>query len=238
MHRIIATIPTYNESENITDLINDLLDLKLPGLEVLVIDDDSPDGTSNLVDSCARKREGVHLLTRKTERGRGSAGIAGFKKALEMGADFVVEMDADYSHHPRFLPGLVDVLVKGEADIAIGSRFVPGGEDMHRPFVRQLISELARRYIRVVLGLNHIEDVTSGYRGFSAAVLRAVELDTLRSTGPSIVSELLFRSHRKGFKVAERPIEFRDRERGESTLTLGILVENLMFMPRLRLRGW
>ena len=237
MSRTIVTVPTYNERENIGLLLDALLDLGLPGLEVLVIDDSSPDGTAEVVRSVAARRPGVHLMVRAGQRGRGTAGIAGFQKALEMGADFVFEMDADFSHDPKYLPGLLAVLEKGEAQVAVGSRYIPGGKDAGRPLARRVISEVARRYTRGILGLS-VEDVTSGYRGFARDVLAAVELSTFTSTGPSIVQELMFRAHVKGFRMKELPIEFVDRTRGQSTLTLRILVQSLLFVPRLRLRGW
>jgi dolichol-phosphate mannosyltransferase len=237
MSRTIVTIPTYNERENIGPLLDGLLDLGVPGLETLVIDDDSPDGTAGVVREVAARRPGVHLLVRPDDRGRGTAGVAGFRRALEMGADFVIEMDADFSHHPRFLPALLAVLHADEADIAVGSRFVPGARDADRPVHRRLISELARRYIRAVLGLA-IQDVTSGYRAFTARALRECDLATCRARGPSILQETFFRAKVRGLKMLEVPIEFEDRKRGQSTLSLKILVQSLFFVPALRLRGW
>jgi dolichol-phosphate mannosyltransferase len=237
MLRTIVTVPTYNERENIGQLLDALLDLAVPGLEVLVIDDASPDGTADVVTQVAARRPGVHLLLRQGQRGRGTAGIAGFQKALEMGADFVFEMDADFSHQPKYLPQMVDVLTRGEAEMVVGSRFIPGGRDADRPFARRMVSEVARRYTRVLLSLP-VQDVTSGYRGFSRALLSAVELSTFTSTGPSILQELMFRANVKGFRMKEIPIEFVDRTRGQSTLTLKILIQSLIFVPRLRLRGW
>lgn len=237
MSRTFVTVPTYNERDNIGLLLDALLDLGLPGVEVLVIDDASPDGTADVVRAVAARRHGVHLMVRTGQRGRGSAGIAGFKKALELGADFVFEMDADFSHDPRYLPALVAMLERGEAELVVGSRFIPGGQDADRPFVRRMISEIARRYTRTLLSLP-VEDVTSGYRGFSRRLLEAVDFDTFSSTGPSIVQELMFRAHVKGFKMKELPIVFVDRTRGQSTLTFKILVQSLLFVPRLRLRGW
>ena len=237
MSRTIVTVPTYKERDNIGLLLDALLALGLPGVEVLVIDDNSPDGTADVVRSVAARRAGVHLMVRMGQRGRGSAGIAGFKKALELGADFVFEMDADFSHDPKYLPALVGMLERGEAELVVGSRFIPGGQDADRPFVRRMISEVARRYTRTILGLP-VEDVTSGYSGFSRRLLEAVDFDTFSSTGPSIVQELMFRAHVKGFRMKELPIVFVDRPRGESTLTFKILVQSLLFVPRLRLRGW
>lgn len=237
MSRTIVTIPTYNERENIGLLLDAILDLGVPGLECLVIDDSSPDGTAQVVEGVRARRSGVHLMVRTGQRGRGTAGIAGFVKALELGADFVFEMDADFSHAPAYLPPMVDVLAKGEAEMVVGSRFIPGGKDADRPFSRRVISEVARRYTRILLGLP-VEDVTSGYRGFTRGLLEAVELSTFRSTGPSILQELMFRARVKGFRMKELPIEFVDRTRGQSTLTFKILVQSLLFVPRLRLRGW
>lgn len=237
MSRTIVTVPTFNERENIGLLLDALLDLSVPGLEVLVIDDSSPDGTAEVVESVAARRSGVRLLSRAGQRGRGTAGIAGFQKALQIGADFVFEMDADFSHHPRYLPAMLEVLEKKEAQLVVGSRFIPGGMDADRPLARRLISEGARRYTRLILGLP-VEDVTSGYRGFTRDLLAGVELESFRSTGPSIVQELMFRANVKGFRMKEVPIEFVDRTRGQSTLTLSILVQSLMFVPLLKLRGW
>ena len=237
MPRTIVTIPTYNERLNIGLLLDAILDLQIPGLECLVVDDSSPDGTAQVVEEVAARRAGVHLMVRKGQRGRGSAGIAAFQRALEMGADFVFEMDADFSHDPRYLPGMVSVLTGNSADMVVGSRFIPGGKDADRPFSRRMISEVARRYTRILLSLP-VEDVTSGYRGFSRELLTAVELGTFRSTGPSILQELMFRARVKGYRMKEVPIEFVDRTRGQSTLTFKILVQSLLFVPRLRLRGW
>ena len=237
MSRTIITVPTYNESQNIGLLLDALLDLAVPGLEVLVVDDSSPDGTADVVRGVAARRPGVHLMVRTGQRGRGTAGIAAFQRALEMGADFIFEMDADFSHDPKYLPGMVKVLEGKEAELVVGSRFIPGGRDADRPIVRRAISEVARRYTRTLLGLP-VEDVTSGYRGFSRALMEAVELSTFRSTGPSIVQELMFRAQVKGFRMKELPIEFVDRTRGESTLTFKILIQSLLFVPNLRLRGW
>lgn len=238
MSKTIVTVPTYNESLNIVPLIDELLATGVPGLEILVIDDDSPDRTWALVDEAARRDTRVHLLRRLGERGRGTAGVAGFERALELGADHVFEMDADFSHQPRYLPAMAALLTSGSADVVIGSRYVAGGQDFDRGAARQLISTLARRYIQVVLGLTGVEDVTSGYRGFTRAALEAVQVQTLTSRGPSIVSEILFRASRRALRIREIPIEFIDRKRGTSTLTTKILIDNLLFMPKLRRRGW
>lgn len=233
----LVIIPTYNEKENIQDIVSHVLRLS-PVFDVLVVDDNSPDGTAGVVkDLQAQWPTRVHLLERAGKQGLGTAYIAGFKWAIAKRYDFVFEMDADFSHDPRYLPALVAMLERGEAELVVGSRFIPGGQDADRPFVRRMISEIARRYTRTLLSLP-VEDVTSGYRGFSRRLLEAVDFDTFSSTGPSIVQELMFRAHVKGFKMKELPIVFVDRTRGQSTLTFKILVQSLLFVPRLRLRGW
>jgi dolichol-phosphate mannosyltransferase len=237
MARTIVTIPTYNERENIGLLLDALLDLGVPGLEALVVDDNSPDGTAQVVEEVARKRPGVHLFLRTKDKGRGRAGAAAFVRALELGADYMFEMDADFSHQPRYIPQMLEVLQSGKADVVIGSRFCAGGRDADRPLVRRAISELARHYTRTILAIP-IQDVTSGYRGFTAACMRACEPATCVSPGPAIVQELLFRAAVRHQRMHEVPIEFVDRTRGESTLTLKILLQSLVFVPRLRLRGW
>src|SRR3990167_9503485 len=148
-------IPTYNERENIGNLIREILNLKIPDLHV--VDDNSPDGTSEIVKNLSKEHPEVELLLRTTERGRGSAGIAGFKYALEQGADCVVEMDADFSHHPKYIPSFLEAIQ--EADMVIGSRFVGGGKDVNRGIVRRVITSLAGVYVRLLLGLR-IKDVS------------------------------------------------------------------------------
>jgi dolichol-phosphate mannosyltransferase len=236
--KTVVTIPTYNEAANIGLLLDAILDLRIEGLSCLVVDDDSPDGTAKVVEEVAVRRVGaVELLVRKNARGRGTAGIAGFKRALAMGAAVVVEMDADFSHDPRYLPQLLDPLGRDEADLVIGSRFVPGGRDIDRGAHRRLVSWAARHYVRLLLGVK-VEDVTAGYRAFSAALMRELDLDTCRSRGPSLVEELLFRAHKKRARIVEVPIEFKDRTRGASTLTARILAQTLFFVASLRWRGW
>lgn len=238
MAKTIVTVPTYNEGLNIAPLLEELLATGVPGLEVLVIDDDSPDGTWRIVDEMGRRDTRIHLLRRLGERGRGTAGVAGFKRALDLGADHIFEMDADFSHQPRYLGAMASVLMQNEADVVIGSRYVRGGKDFDRGATRRWISTGARNYIRLVLGLTGVEDVTSGFRGFTRRALEAIEVTTLTSQGPSIVSEILFRASRRKLRMREIPIEFIDRRHGSSTLTTRILIDNLLFMPKLRWRGW
>lgn len=229
MPRVVVTLPTFNEAENIADLIAALRAL---GLEVLVADDNSPDGTFKIVAKLAASDPGVHLLHRTEKKGRGYAGAEAFVKALELGAERVVEMDADFSHQPKFIPDLLAALDAG-ADLAIGSRLVRGGKDVGRGKLREWLTRFSAFYARTILGLP-IRDTNSGFRAFTRAALEAVVPAMLVSAGPSIVHEVFGRAHRAGLRIVEVPIEFVDRERGESELTLGRLLSGFVMVWRVR----
>ncbi len=224
--RIYVMIPTYNEKENIENLIRAIRDLKIPGLQLVVVDDDSPDGTGRLLDRISARRPEVHVIHRRQERGRGTAGIAGFKYALAHGADMVIEMDADFSHHPQYLPALI--AAASESDIVVGSRFVPGGRDLDRGWFRHAITLFANFYIRKLLKIRDVHDCTSGYRLFRRRVLQVVNLDNTISLGPSVVQELLYKAVLRGFRVREIPIVFVDRKRGESTFSWRIMIQSFL----------
>jgi dolichol-phosphate mannosyltransferase len=224
--KVVAMIPTYNEAENIRDLITAIL--ALPDefdLQVLVADDNSPDGTAAIVKDMASSDPRVHLLLRLKRRGRGAGGIDGFKAALEMGADLVVEMDGDLSHQPKFIPALV--AAAGDLDLVLGSRFVKGGRDADRSLVRRFITILIRLFIRRQFGVP-VRDVSSGFRCFRREVLAALDLDDLISVGPSVVLETLYKAHLLGFRIGEIPIEFIDRTRGKTKLSALTLFETLL----------
>ena len=227
--KIVATLPTYNEAENIIPLILSLLKVS-KYMEVLVIDDNSPDGTWRLVGELAEKNPRVHLLHRTLERGRGSAGVAGFKKALDLGADYVVEMDADWSHHPRFLRPML--MAARRADVVIGSRLVEGGGETGRHGVRTLITYSANLYIRLMLGLR-VRDCTSGYRVFRRWVLERIDWDRVHSQGPAIVQEVLVAARALGARMVEEPILFEERRAGTSTFNSKIMLAGLMAQLRL-----
>ena len=217
-------IPTYNEAENIGGLIERVLALS-PHWGVLVVDDHSPDRTWALVEEFQNKRSAhVYLLHRYDNRGRGKSGIDGYKKALEMGVPVIGEMDADGSHAPEDLPAMVDRLPG--VDGVIGSRLVPGGREEGRSFSRTLITRLANLYIRLVLAMP-LKDITSGYRIFRRDILEEVPWDHLVSQGPSVLQEILYLVFKKGGKLAEVPITFRDRVLGVSTLNSRILRDSL-----------
>lgn len=232
--KTVVMIPTYNEKENIAPLINDILS-RNDGVEILVVDDHSPDGTWKIVEDIAKRIPRVHLLDRTGQRGRGIAGREGFLHALGMGADNVIEMDADFSHHPRYIGDLLRAA--RDSDVVLGSRFCAGDGDRNRPWLRRKISQLAGAYSRVMLGHN-VKDPTSGYRCFSRRALEGIDIGSTQATDPFIVSEILYRIVRKGFRVKEIPIVFEDRTKGSSKLGTRILLTNLMRIAGLRIKGW
>jgi dolichol-phosphate mannosyltransferase len=226
-------IPTYNEAANIAALVREILALPLPRLSVLVVDDNSPDGTADIVRALAESDSRVELLLRTKRRGRGAAGIDGFKAAMDRGADLVVEMDGDFSHQPRYIPALV--AAAEVAGAAIGSRFVRGGADADRSVVRRAVTWSVRKFIRRRFR-TPVRDVSSGFRCFTRGSLIAVDLDDLISTGPSVVLEILYKLTLRGATFREIPIEFVDRRAGRTKLSVLTLVETLVMalkFPRL-----
>ncbi len=226
---IIAVIPTYNESGNIKEVIKQILALPLD-IEVLVADDNSPDGTHAIVAEIAHSEPRVHLLLRTENRGRGWAGIDGFKKALEMGARTVVEMDGDLSHAPRFIPDFHKRIAA--ADIVIGSRYVAGGKDEARGIHRRVISLFARKYLAFVLGVK-AQDPTSGFRMFTRAALEKI-VPHLCARDPFIVTEVLYYARKHDLRIVEAPIEFMPRGEGESKLQAATLLKYLLRVWKLK----
>lgn len=215
--KTLVMIPTYNEKENIKDLINDILSLN-DDISVVVVDDNSPDGTSQLVESTFGDNPRVELICRKNDKGRGTAGIVGFQHAVKKGADYIIEMDSDYSHHPRYIPELLKEIK--DYDVVIGSRNIKGAREVGRSVFREFITWFANFYIRMIMGIN-VKDCTSGYRCFRRQVLESIGLEKMVSTGPSIVEEVLYACHKKKYRIKEIPIVFEDRTRGDSTKNLG-----------------
>lgn len=230
----LVILPTYNEAANIRPLIKAIQGF-LPGVQVLVVDDDSPDGTARVVRQHFSE-EAVRLLVRTRDRGRGRAGIAGFRWAVERGFPCVVEMDADFSHHPRHLPALVAPVRQGALDLTIGSRQVAGGGERGRSPLRQLVTKLANAYVRCIMSLP-VRDCTSGYRCFRHEVLAAIPWDCLTSVGPSVVEEVLHLVARLGFRIGEVPILFEERREGSSQLTLTKLLDTAVKVVGFRLRA-
>jgi tetraacyldisaccharide-1-P 4'-kinase len=241
MPLIIAMTPTWNEAENIGPLMDALLALnekgRLPSnceLQVLVVDDNSPDGTWRFVRERQTREPRVHLLHRTKDKGRGLAGIAGFREALRLGADYVIEMDADFSHDPKWIPSMVEkALTPPGADVVIGSRLVPGGGEQGRHGIRKMITLAANAYIRGMLRLP-VRDATSGYRLFSRPALEAVPWNVMRATGPEVVQEVLLAIHTRDFALAEVPILFVERRAGQSSFNIKIMLRSLFAMARLR----
>jgi dolichol-phosphate mannosyltransferase len=229
----VVFIPTYNEKETIGPLIDEIKRVKKDAA-VLVVDDDSPDGTWRAVEEAARRHDGVHCIRRRGERGRGSAGIAGFKKALELGARYVIEMDGDGQHDPRAIP----LMLKGmrEKDVVIGSRFMPGGSDNERGTLRRGISKAARLFINGLLGLG-LSDPTTGYRCFSKKALEEIDLDTLRAEDQFIVTETIYRCRKAGLRIGEVPIVFRSRTTGSSKLGPPALARYVLRVVLLSFKG-
>jgi len=230
--RIVVMIPTYNEAENIQALVREILALPVADdLHVLVVDDDSPDGTAGLVWAMAADDPRAHVLIRQKKRGRGAAGIDGFKAALALGADLVVEMDGDFSHQPRFIPALLAEMER--CDVAIGSRFIIGAADFNRSVGRRMITWFVRRFIRRRFRTS-IRDVSSGFRCFKRQILEKLDLDDLISMGPSIVLEILYKLILMGASIREVPIVFVDRRKGQTKLSGRTLVKTLLMALKFR----
>jgi dolichol-phosphate mannosyltransferase len=225
-----VVIPTYNERENIGELIPRVLEL--PRFRVLVVDDNSPDGTGAVVSDLARQDQRIGLLARPGKQGLGRAYIAGFRRALAEGAEYIFEMDADFSHDPQYLPRLLEAAESG-LDLALGSRYVRGGGTVNWGLVRQLISRGGNIYARAILGLP-VMDATGGYRCYRRRVLEKLNLDAIQSNGYSFQIEMVYRTKRAGFRIGEVPIVFPDRRVGQSKMSRRIVLEALLTVWRLR----
>ncbi len=228
--KFFVVIPTYNEADNIKFLIENLLTL-YPFLHILVVDDNSPDGTYKIVKEIANEKKNVHLLHRLKEKGRGTAGRDGFIKALELGADYIIEMDADFSHDPIYIEKFIENAA--EDTVIIGSRLIKGGKEIGRNIIRTIITFFANLYIRVLLNLP-VKDCTSGYRLFPSKILKRIPLGKFKSKGPEIVQELLYHCKKQKARFLEIPIVFRDRRAGKSTFNLKIMFRSLWFVFYLR----
>ncbi len=229
--RALVIVPTYNERENIARLIPAILEQD-PSLEVLVVDDGSPDGTGAVVDGLASGNPRVHALHRSGKLGLGTAYVAGFKWSLERGYDFVFEMDSDFSHSPDRLPGFLEAIRTN--DLVIGSRYQDGRVNVvNWPMSRLLLSYFANIYARIVTGLR-IFDTTAGFRCFRRDVLASIDLDSVRSNGYAFQIEMTFRAWKKGFRIVEIPIVFVDRLEGTSKMSKRIVREAVWMVWRLR----
>ena len=223
MTRVLVVVPTYNEKDNL-ELIAGRLHAAVPEADLLVVDDASPDGTGAIADRMAEESDWVHVLHRQGKAGLGAAYVAGFQWAKEKDYDVVVEMDADGSHAPEQLPRLLAALEN--ADLVLGSRYVPGGEVVNWPKSRELLSRGGNAYTRVLLRLP-LRDATGGYRAYRRTVLDSLPLGEISSQGYCFQVDLAWQTWRQGYRVLEVPITFVERERGESKMSRKIVAEAL-----------
>lgn len=230
--RTVVVIPTYNERDNLPQLVPAIL--QQGGFEVLVVDDRSPDGTGEIADALARDHPGrVHVVHRTGRKGFGRSYVDGFSRALEMGPDLVVQMDADLSHDPRYLPEMV--AATATADVVIGSRYMQGVSVVNWPLHRIFLSAFANRYIRTVTGFT-VSDCTSGYRCWRHRALASLRFDRIASEGYSFQVETLYEAMRAGCRITEVPIIFVERRQGASKLSASVLLESLVMPWRLAWR--
>ena len=220
-NRALVCLPTYDERDNLEPITRAIL-AATPEVDVLVIDDSSPDGTGELADRLAATEPRLHVLHRAAKQGLGKAYLAGFAWALQRGYPLVLEMDADFSHNPRYLPRMLELA--READLVLGSRNVPGGGTVNWGLGRKLLSRGGSLYARTILGL-HVKDLTGGFKCFRRQVLEAIDLGSVECSGYAFQIELTYRAVKKGFRVAELPIVFEDRRVGQSKMSRRIVLE-------------
>ena len=229
---ICVCLPTYNERENLEAMVERLGGILGDDAVVLVIDDNSPDGTGEIADRLAAERERVHVLHRPRKEGLGPAYLDGFRRALELGAELILELDCDFSHDPADVPRLV--AAADEADLVLGSRYVPGGGTRNWGALRRLISRGGSLYAQLLLGVP-IRDLTGGFKCYRRAVLETIDLGAIHSKGYAFQIETTYRALRAGFRVVEVPIVFVDREIGGSKMSRSIVLEAVWKVPALRL---
>lgn len=228
--KTIIVIPTYNEKENIERLLPEVLGIDAH-LEVLIVDDSSPDGTADAVREIGERIPRIHLLERPGKMGLGSAYVAGFRKALDLGADYVMEMDADFSHDPKYIPDFLRLIQL--ADVVVGSRYINGVNVINWPISRLILSYGANLYTRIITGMK-ILDATGGFKCFRREVLESIDFESARSDGYSFQIEMNFRCWKKGFQIREIPIVFVDRHSGTSKMSKKIIWEAVWMVWRLR----
>jgi dolichol-phosphate mannosyltransferase len=234
--RVMVVLPTYNEADNLPAMAGELLILDLPSLELLIVDDNSPDGTGEIADHLAKEYpDRVHVLHRAGKLGLGTAYVTGFRYALEQGADFIVQMDADFSHSPSYIPEMVDV-IEGY-DVVVGSRYVSGGSlDERWSWWRYLLSWWANSvYTRLILGLK-VKDATAGFKCWRRATLEGIGLDRVRSNGYVFQVEMAYLTEKLGYRFFEIPIYFEDRRIGRSKMTMPVKIEAALRTWQIRWR--
>lgn len=234
MSNSIVIIPTYNEKENIEPMVRAVFSLP-SSFDILIVDDNSPDGTAKIVQTLQKEfPERLHLLLRQEKNGLGKAYIAGFQWALNKNYEYIFEMDCDFSHNPNDLLRLKDACEKG-ADVAIGSRYCKGGQVKDWPIGRILISYFASLYVRTVLWVP-IHDTTAGFKCYRKKVLQAIDLNSIQFTGYAFQIEMKYDAYKLGFKIKEIPILFKDREKGQSKMSIKIFREALLGVIKMRFK--
>jgi dolichol-phosphate mannosyltransferase len=233
MKKSLVIIPTYNESDNIQKIIPEIL-AQGEGFQVLVVDDNSPDGTAGLVKDMRQRDARIHLIERASKQGLGTAYVTGFKYALENGFDFIFEMDADFSHDPGALPLLLKKAE--ECDLVIGSRYISGVNVVNWPMRRLILSFTANVYTRIITGMP-VRDATAGFKCYRRVVLESIDLQSIHSNGYSFQIETNFKAWRKGFRICEVPIVFVDRRVGVSKMSKHIVYEAAWMVWKLKLKS-
>ncbi|MCD4820183.1 MAG: polyprenol monophosphomannose synthase [Candidatus Cloacimonetes bacterium] len=229
--RVLVIIPTYNESENISAIIDQVLGLS-KNLEVLIVDDNSPDGTANIVTEKKQNNPKIHLLKRERKLGLGSAYVFGFKYAIAENFQYIFEMDADFSHNPKMIPIMLEAAQNN--DLIIGSRYLDGINVVNWPLKRLIISYFAAKYVKLITGMP-INDPTSGFKCFSKKVLESIDLDSIIADGYSFQIEMNYRAWIKKFKIKEIPIVFTDRANGTSKMSKKIIREAIFVVWKLKI---
>jgi dolichol-phosphate mannosyltransferase len=233
MPKPIIVIPTYNEKENIAKLISKIFDLKIDNLNIIVVDDNSPDKTADIVKKLQEKYKNLSLIKREGKLGLGSAYIAGFKKALELKADYIFEMDADFSHDPDDIPRMLEAIKN--ADLVIGSRKIKGGKVIGWGARRKFQSNGAMWFSRLLLNLK-AKDVTAGFRCFRSEVLKKININSIKSNGYAFQEELLYRTQKNNFTIKEIPVIFVDRQEGQSKLSKKDILEFFSIIIKLKFK--
>lgn len=237
MSQALVIIPTYKEKENIASILETVLDLSVK-IDVLVVDDNSPDGTAQIVKNYKLSNPGrINILEREKKLGLGTAYIAGFQFALDHNYQYIFEMDADFSHNPNDLVKLLEACVDQGADVAVGSRYIKGVNVVNWPMIRVLMSFFASKYVRLVTGLP-VMDATAGFKCYKRKVLETMELDKIHFIGYAFQIEMKFNAWKHGFNIVEVPIIFTDRTRGQSKMSLNIFREALLGVVELKIRSF
>jgi dolichol-phosphate mannosyltransferase len=235
LNQRIVIIPTYNEKENIELMIRKVFSMPVL-FDVLIVDDNSPDGTGNIVKSLMNEYKELHILERKEKNGLGTAYIAGFRWCLDKGYDYIFEMDADFSHNPDDLARLYEACVNG-ADMSVGSRYITGVNVVNWPMSRVMLSYFASMYVRLITGMK-IQDTTAGFVCYTRKVLQIIDLDNIKFRGYAFQIEMKFTAWKHGFQLTEVPIIFTDRTRGESKISSGIIKEAVWGVLAMKIKSW